>query len=97
MVVWHPQQSIGRYTLVVGQREVLGGDPGFARKLKEFWTPVMQPPGEGTGGSQDIIADATQEPAALSPETTDSESSGGRCSWLTRLIASLFGMNDICQ
>ena len=97
VVVWHPQQSTGRYTLVVGQREVLGGDPGFARKSKEFWTPVMQPPGEGTDGSQDIIADATQEPAALSPETTDSESSGGRCSWLTRLLASLFGRNDICQ
>ena len=97
VVVWHPQQSIGRYTLVVGQREVLGGDPGFARKLKEFWTPAMLAAGEGTGVSQDSVADATQEPAALSPETTESETAESRCSWLVRLLASLFGRNDICE
>ncbi len=101
VVVWHPQQELGRYTLVVGQREVLGGDPGFARKLREFWTPVELSPGEGEGEGQDfaqgIAADATSEPIAAAPESTDSESSDGDCSWFMRLFATLLGMNDICQ
>ena len=99
VVVWHPQQELGRYTLVVGQREVLGGDPGFARKLREFWTPVELSPGEGEGEdfAQGIAADATAEPTAAAPESTDSESSDGDCSWFMRLFAALLGMNDICQ
>ena len=99
VVVWHPQQETGRYTLVVGQREVLGGDPGFARKLREFWTPVVQSPGEGEGEdlAQGRAADTTSKPTAAAPESTDSESSDGDCSWFMRLLATLLGMNDICQ
>ena len=99
VVVWHPQQELGRYTLVVGQREVLGGDPGFARKLREFWTPVVLSPGasEGEDVAPGIAAEATLKPADSSPESTDSESSEGDCSWFMRLLAALFGMNDICQ
>ncbi len=99
VVVWHPQQELGRYTLVVGQREVLGGDPGFVRKLREFWTPVVLSPGEGEGedAGQGIAAEATLEPTASSPESTDSESSEADCSWFMRLLATLFSMNDICQ
>ena len=99
VVVWHPQQELGRYTLVVGQREVLGGDPGFVGKLREFWTPVVLSPGEGEGedDAQGIAADATSEPTDSSPESTDSEPSEGDCSWFMRLLATLFGVNDICQ
>lgn len=60
IVVWHPNSSVGRYTLVVGQRELLGGESGFARKLREYWTPVQLPPTAEDG--QPNIAD-TATPA----------------------------------
>ena len=97
VVVWHPQLSVGRYTLVVGQREVLGGDPGFARKLNEYWTPVKLSPGDGTGLSHDSISDPAQEPAASTSETADSGSTSGPCSWLIRLLASLIGATELCR
>ena len=97
VVVWHQQLSVGRYTLVVGQREVLGGDPGFARKLNEYWTPVKLSPGDGTGVPHDSISDPTQEPAASTTETADSETTAGPCSWLFRLLASLIGAIKLCR
>ncbi len=39
--VWHPDGEVGRYVLVVGEREVRGGDPQFRTKLKSYWTPVI--------------------------------------------------------
>ena len=53
------------------QREVLGGDPGFDRKLKEYWPPVKPSPGERTGVSHDSIANPAQEPAASLLKTAD--------------------------
>ena len=44
VAVWHPQGAVGRYTLVVGNREIPGGDVAFPFKLRAFWTPVPQPP-----------------------------------------------------
>ncbi len=38
--VWHPDGEVGRYVLVVGEREVRGGDPQFRTKLKSYWTPL---------------------------------------------------------
>jgi hypothetical protein len=43
VAVWHEAGATGRYTLVVGQREVFGGDPAFPFKLRSFWTPVPAP------------------------------------------------------
>jgi hypothetical protein len=40
VAVSHPQGQLGRYTFVIGDRERLGGDPLFGRKLRAFWTPV---------------------------------------------------------
>lgn len=40
IAVWHEEGATGRYTFVIGQREVLGGDPLFMVKLRSFWTPV---------------------------------------------------------
>ncbi len=44
VAVWAADRSVGRYTLVVGDREVPGGDFAFAFKLRTFWTPVPAPP-----------------------------------------------------
>jgi hypothetical protein len=40
VAVWHNKGQLGRYTFVIGDRERLGGDPAFGRKLRSFWTPV---------------------------------------------------------
>jgi hypothetical protein len=40
LLVWHEAGEIGRYVLVVGDREVPGGDMLFPLKLPGYWTPV---------------------------------------------------------
>jgi hypothetical protein len=44
VAVWNDAGQVGRYTLVVGDREIPGGDIGFPFKLRAFWTPVPAPP-----------------------------------------------------
>ena len=39
VAVWHAQGQPGRYTFVIGDRERLGGDPLFGRKLPRFLDP----------------------------------------------------------
>jgi len=98
VVVWHPQESVGRYTLVVGQREVLGGDPAFARKLRDYWTPVVVPPAaEDTDVADSPATDPTQVPPVLRSEATESDPSTPQCSWLMRLLAYLLGEGERCQ
>lgn len=41
LIVWHASAQVGRYVLVVGDREIPGGDPLFAIKLPNYWTPVV--------------------------------------------------------
>jgi hypothetical protein len=43
VAVWDERGCAGRYTLVIGDREILGGDPAFPFKLRAYWTPVAQP------------------------------------------------------
>ena len=43
IAVWDAAGRVGRYTLVVGDREIFGGDTGFPFKLRSYWTPVPQP------------------------------------------------------
>lgn len=60
VAVWHEAGAVGRYTFVIGDREIFGGDRGFARKIREYWTPVTliepvetpaaQPTYSGCGG-----------------------------------------------
>jgi hypothetical protein len=40
LLVWHETGMVGRYVLVVGDREIPGGDPLFPIKLPGYWTPV---------------------------------------------------------
>ncbi len=92
VVVWHSEGSVGRYTLVVGQREVPGGDSDFSRKLKAYWTPVEQSP--------DYPAQPESEGAEViesQPIPDAAEESTPQCNWLVRLLAALFGSGDICS
>lgn len=97
VVVWHPQESTGRYTLVVGQREVLGGDPAFARKLRDYWTPVVLPQAADTDTTN--LTDTSPSYQDPTPASVASESgtSTPRCSWFMQLLALLFGASNRCQ
>lgn len=58
VTVWHPDGEVGRYTLVIGNREIPGGDVAFPFKLRAFWTPAPQPPAqvdEDTGAPADHV------------------------------------------
>jgi hypothetical protein len=43
VAVWHPDDQVGRYTFVIGEKEKLGGDLAFPIKMRSFWTPVEAP------------------------------------------------------
>lgn len=43
VAVWHPDQEVGRYTFVIGEKERLGGDLAFPLKMRSYWTPVEAP------------------------------------------------------
>ncbi len=97
VVVWHPQGSAGRYALVVGQREVSGGDPAFARKLKDYWTPVIVQPSAESDKPGTSVTDPTQESQPSLSDSAEAGQSTPDCSWLTRLLAFLFGESELCQ
>ena len=43
VAVWHAEGAVGRYTFVIGDKERPGGDLAFGRKLRSYWTPVLEP------------------------------------------------------
>jgi hypothetical protein len=43
VAVWHGAGEVGRYVFVIGDKERPGGDPAFAAKMRDYWTPVPQP------------------------------------------------------
>jgi hypothetical protein len=41
VAVWDDKGQIGRYVFVIGYKEVLGGDPAFPLKMKDYWKPLV--------------------------------------------------------
>jgi hypothetical protein len=46
VAIWHPEGEVGRYTFVIGEKEVFGGDLAFPLKMRSYWTPVDAPVAE---------------------------------------------------
>lgn len=42
VAMWHPDETIGRYSFVVGEREEFGGDRECMGTFGEFWTPLIE-------------------------------------------------------
>lgn len=97
VVVWHPESSVGRYTLVVGQREVPGGESGFARKLREYWRPVRPPAATEDGQPAGAVTEMAPAPTTTPPDPDAAGESTSQCSWLMRVLAALLGANERCQ
>jgi hypothetical protein len=43
VAVWNDASEVGRYTFVIGDREIRGGDPASGQKMAAYWTPVPEP------------------------------------------------------
>jgi len=41
VALWHPQGELGRYSFVVGEEEIRGGDPECMAGMGDFWTPLI--------------------------------------------------------
>ena len=41
VALWHPQDAIGRYSFVIGTREVFGGQADCFASYGEYWTPLQ--------------------------------------------------------
>jgi hypothetical protein len=41
VAVWHPEERLGRYTFVIGKREVLGGSLDCFTSFDDYWTPLV--------------------------------------------------------
>ncbi len=41
VALWHPEQELGRYSFVVGEREVFGGDRDCMASFNDYWTPLL--------------------------------------------------------
>ncbi len=40
-ILWHPEQEVGRYSFVIGEREEFGGDMQCMQSLASFWSPLV--------------------------------------------------------
>ena len=42
VALWHPRRQVGRYTFVIGQREVWGGDLECLMAYDVYWTAIIE-------------------------------------------------------
>lgn len=42
VALWHPEAEIGRYTFVIGEKEVFGGDMECFMAFATYWTPILE-------------------------------------------------------
>lgn len=40
VLLWHPEEKIGRYSFVIGRREVFGGEADCFASYHEYWSPL---------------------------------------------------------
>ncbi|UCC87187.1 MAG: fasciclin domain-containing protein [Anaerolineales bacterium] len=56
VVLWHPEQQLGRYSFVIGSEEIFGGDQECMASMDAYWTPLVA--GENPYRDTVIAADA---------------------------------------
>ena len=42
VALWHPESEVGRFTFVIGEREVFGGDLECFMAFNVYWTPIIE-------------------------------------------------------
>jgi hypothetical protein len=41
VLLWHPESELGRYSFVVGEQEIMGGDRACMASFHDYWTPLV--------------------------------------------------------
>jgi hypothetical protein len=41
VALWHPEEQLGRYSFVVGEEEIRGGDRECMASFDDYWTPLL--------------------------------------------------------
>lgn len=41
VALWHPEGELGRYSFVVGEEEIRGGDQECMASMNDYWTPLV--------------------------------------------------------
>lgn len=41
VALWHPEERLGRYSFVIGEEEIRGGDPDCRASFDQYWTPLL--------------------------------------------------------
>ena len=41
VMLWHPEGELGRYSFVVGEEEIMGGDRECVASFVDYWTPLV--------------------------------------------------------
>ncbi|MBV7329994.1 hypothetical protein KFU94_17470 [Chloroflexi bacterium TSY] len=41
VALWHPEGQLGRYSFVIGQKEIRGGDRECMASMNDYWTPLV--------------------------------------------------------
>ncbi len=56
VALWHPEDELGRYSFVVGEEEIRGGDMDCSASFDDYWTPLVA--GENPYRDTDVMGDA---------------------------------------
>ena len=54
VALWHPSEELGRYSFVIGEEEIRGGDPECMSSFDDYWTPLLA----GENPYRDATADS---------------------------------------
>ncbi|MEM7132623.1 MAG: hypothetical protein AAF702_40345 [Chloroflexota bacterium] len=71
VALWHPEGRLGRYSFVIGEKEVRGGEEACRALMDDFWTPLIDgespyPEAETEGQTKTEIETETETEMAAS-------------------------------
>jgi uncharacterized surface protein with fasciclin (FAS1) repeats len=78
VVLWHPEQELGRYSFVVGEEEIRGGDRECMTKMDTYWTPLVAGENPYSEMTMEMTASThTHADGAMHDHSTPLEASAG--------------------
>ena len=68
VALWHPEAEIGRYTFVIGEKEVFGGDMECFLAFATYWTPILEGKNPYRDTPMDMLTHDPSQVINLDPE-----------------------------
>ena len=69
VALWHPDDELGRYSFVVGEEEVRGGDSDCSASFDDYWTPLVA--GQNPYRDTDMTADSNMHVDGMAHDHAD--------------------------